>query len=154
MKSGLKYTQSFGKCSEQDTTFSHTCSQRAVGFGVRRQQREKGYPLRAAGANRTVAPGRSAPVTGRPAPVRFSWSGQKVAALKSSKRSGTAEAEFRRPGPLARRRLNAFVFGRGPARAKPGGTPGRGRFLHPFGRPCRCRHAAGMAANGHRRMKI
>ena len=69
MKSGLKYTQSFGKCSEQDKTFSHTCSQRAVGFGVRRQQREKGYPLRAAGANRTVAPGRSAPVTGRPAPV-------------------------------------------------------------------------------------
>ena len=72
MKSGLKYTQSFGKCSEQDTTFSHTCSQRAVGFGVRWQQREKGYPLRAAGANRTVAPGRPAPVTGRPAPVRFS----------------------------------------------------------------------------------
>lgn len=55
MKSGLKYTQSFGKCSEQDTTFSHTCSQRAVGFGVRRQQRERGYPLRAAGANRTHA---------------------------------------------------------------------------------------------------
>lgn len=64
MKSGLKYTQSFGKCSEQDKTFSHTCSQRAVGFGVRRQQREKGYPLRAAGANRTVAPGRSAPLQG------------------------------------------------------------------------------------------
>ena len=46
--------------------FPTPSSQRAVGFGVRRQQREKGYPLRAAGANRTVAPGRSAPVTGRP----------------------------------------------------------------------------------------
>ena len=110
MKSGLKYTQSFGKCSEQDTTFSHTCSQRAVGFGVRRQQRERGYPLQAAGANRTyaafsIAPGRSAPVTGRPAPVRFSRSVQKVAALKNIKRSGTAENCSRETG------CQAFVFG-------------------------------------------
>ena len=115
MKSGLKYTQSFGKCSEQDTTFSHTCSQRAVGFGVRRQQRERGYPLRAAGANRThtafsVAPGRSAPVTGRPAPVGFSRSRQKVAALKSSKRSGTAELL---PLPW-QAGAEAFVFGAWP----------------------------------------
>ena len=30
MKSGLKYTQSFGKCIEQDMTFSIPCFQRAV----------------------------------------------------------------------------------------------------------------------------
>ena len=32
MKSGLKYTQSFGKCSEQDMTLSIPCFQRAVGL--------------------------------------------------------------------------------------------------------------------------
>ena len=30
MKSGLKYTQSFGKCNEQDMTFRIPCAQRAA----------------------------------------------------------------------------------------------------------------------------
>ena len=30
MKSGLKYTQSFGKCKEQDMTFRIPCTQRAA----------------------------------------------------------------------------------------------------------------------------
>jgi len=30
MKSGIKYTQSFGKCNEQDMTFRIPCAQRAV----------------------------------------------------------------------------------------------------------------------------
>ena len=111
MKSGLKYTQSFGKCSEQDMTLSNTCFQRAVGL-MQDGSKEKGaltceQPVRTERRLRSqVVHGRSAPVTGRASPVRIFRSVQKVAALKSSKRSGTAENCSRETG------CQAFVFGR------------------------------------------
>ena len=146
-------------CFEQDTFFSQFPAHREPpGAEKADAGRKRKIPCeQPAGTGRAalVAQRRFAPVTGQRIRARWRARARQSGRLqKGGKRSGTAEAEFRRTGPLARRRLNAFVFGRGPARAKPGGTPGRGRFLHPFGRPCRCRPAAGMAANGHRRMKI
>ena len=146
-------------CFEQDTFFSQFPAHREPpGAEKADAGRKRKIPCEqpaGTGHAALVAQRRFAPVTGQRIRARWRARARQSGRLqKGGKRSGTAEAEFRRPGPLARRRLNAFVFGRGPARAKPGGTPGRGRFLHPFGRPCRCRPAAGMAANGHRRMKI
>ena len=146
-------------CFEQDTFFSQFPAHREPpGAEKADAGRKRKIPCeQPAGTGRAalVAQRRFAPVTGQRIRARWRARARQSGRLqKGGKRSGTAEAEFRRTGPLARRRLNAFVFGRGPARAKPGGTPGRGRFLHPFGRPCRCRPAAGMAADGHRRMKI
>ncbi len=43
MNSALKYRQSFGKCSEQDMTFSHTFSQRAA-LLVQDGSKERKYP--------------------------------------------------------------------------------------------------------------
>ena len=61
MKSGLKYTQSFGKCNEQDMTFRIPCAQRAA-IPV-----QDGSTVRSACANplAAVVHGRSAHVTGR-----------------------------------------------------------------------------------------
>ena len=92
MKSGLKYTQSFGKCNEQDMTFRIPCAQRAAipvqdGSTVR-------SALTSASSLCEPACGSSAwPFSPR---YRAAYRRQErlyaqAAAPESSKRSGTAE---------------------------------------------------------------
>ena len=82
MKSGLKYTQSFGKCNEQDMTFRIPCAE-SRHSGARRQHSAISPHLRAACANplAAVVHGRSAHVTGRriggQTPVRASGCSRK-----------------------------------------------------------------------------
>ena len=93
MKSGLKYTQSFGKCNEQDMTFRIPCAQRAA------------IPVQDAATVRSASPASSLcePACGSSAwpfspRYRAAYRRQErlyaqAAAPERSKRSGTAESD-------------------------------------------------------------